>query len=96
MLDKNELTEIAKLIANEYKFLLEKAHKESDTKQIAKIMEDISTAIIKEFTDRKAMGELALNFNALVKYLLEHFPRFYYYFDMLSQNRSNTRKRTIG
>lgn len=93
MLNKNELIEIAREISNDFKDNLEEAHKKSDAKEIARIMEAISTDIIKKFTEKKAMGDLTLNFNSLVKYLLEFFPRFYYYFDMLSQNRSKKSKR---
>ncbi len=93
MLSTKEFTEIAVKISEEFRETLEKAHLSSDTKQIALIMEEVSTAIIKELTDKKAMGELSMNFNSLIKYFLEYFPRFYYYFDMLSQNRNKTPKR---
>jgi hypothetical protein len=96
MLNEKELTQIAVKVTEEFKKKLKTAHENNNTKLIAQIMEEIATYIIKEFTDKKAMGELSMNFNSLMKYLVEHFPLFFYYFDTLSQTRSKSSKRIFN
>lgn len=89
MLDKQQIDEIAGLIAEEYKERLENAHNEGNEKLIVALMEETATRIITLFTEKKGMGELSINFHTLITRLLEVFPRFCFYFDWLHNNRNN-------
>jgi hypothetical protein len=91
MLSKETLIKIADNVSLKYNSPLEKAHLSSDAKEIASIMEEASTFIIKEITENKGMGKLHENFNALVTIMLSTSPRFCYYFDMLHAGRFNNK-----